>query len=50
MITEDKIDTLSNEPNRILLVTISNIKFPVNADVLFTVFSRYGDPIRIVVF
>lgn len=37
-------------PNKILLVTITNIKFPVNADVLYTVFNKYGDVERIVIF
>jgi len=29
--------------NHILMVTITSIKFPVNVDVLFTVFNKCGD-------
>jgi hypothetical protein len=31
-------------------VTITNIRFPVNADVLYTVFNKFGDVMRIVIF
>ncbi len=37
-------------PSKVLLVTVTNIKFPVNVDVLFTVFNKYGSVLRIVLF
>ena len=33
-----------------MLVTITNIKFPVNADVLYTVFNKYGEVLKVVIF
>ncbi len=36
--------------NRVLIVTITNVKLPVAADVLHTVFYKYGDVLRIICF
>jgi hypothetical protein len=36
--------------NRILLVTITNVKYPVISDVLYTIFFKYGDVQRIICF
>jgi hypothetical protein len=38
------------QPNRILLVTITNVRFAVTADTLYTVFSKYGEVLRIICF
>lgn len=37
-------------PSSVLLVTITNIKFPVNADVIYSVFNKYGDVQKIIIF
>ena len=39
-----------NEKTSVLLISISNIKFPVTADVLFSVFNKFGEVLRIIVF
>jgi RNA recognition motif. (a.k.a. RRM, RBD, or RNP domain) len=36
--------------NRILLITITNVKLPVTADALHSVFFTYGEVLRIVCF
>lgn len=36
--------------NRVLIVTITNVKLPVTADVLHTVFYKYGEVHRIICF
>lgn len=41
---------MGDNVNKILLVTITNVKYPVTADVLYTVFNRFGDVQRIVCF
>lgn len=33
-----------------LLVTITKLKYPVNVDVLFAVFNKYGEVLRIIIF
>jgi hypothetical protein len=48
-ITDEKSES-TNQASSVLLVTITNIKFPVNADVLFSVFNKYGDVLRIIIF
>lgn len=48
-ITDEKQES-SSMPSSVLLVTITNIKFPVNADVLFSVFNKYGDVQKIIIF
>ncbi|EFA84392.1 RNA-binding region RNP-1 domain-containing protein [Heterostelium album PN500] len=37
-------------PNNILLVTISNIIYPVTIDVLYQLFSKYGSVLKILIF
>ena len=37
-------------PSPVLLVTITNVKLPVNADVLFAIFNKYGEVLRVVLF
>lgn len=34
----------------VLLVTITKLKYPVNVDVLFAVFNKYGEVLRIIIF
>ena len=29
---------------------MTNIKFPVNADVLYTLFNKYGEVLRVIIF
>lgn len=48
-ITDEKTEQSSNL-SPVLLVTITNVKFPVNADVLFSVFNKYGDVLRVIIF
>eukprot|EP00347_Sterkiella_histriomuscorum_P014929 403358967 len=51
--TKQQQESEVNQPlqdSKVLLVSITNIKYPVNADVLFTIFQKYGDPQRIVIF
>jgi len=43
-------DTTGGGPNRILLVTISQVMYPVDVDLLYQVFSPYGVIQRIVTF
>jgi len=39
-----------NNQSCVLLISISNIKFPVTADVLFSIFNKFGEVLRIIVF
>jgi len=47
---ERKSDIENNPPNKILLVTVSNIMYPVTIEVLATVFQKYGGAQRIIIF
>jgi RNA recognition motif-containing protein len=49
-IEEDRVDQKSETAGRVLLVTITNVKYPVTADVLYTVFSKFGEVCRVVSF
>ena len=40
----------NNKPSPVLLITITNIKFPVNSEVLFCVFNKFGDVLKAIVF
>lgn len=37
-------------PGPVLLITITNVKYPVNAEVLFSIFNRYGEVLRAIIF
>ncbi|CDW74237.1 polypyrimidine tract binding [Stylonychia lemnae] len=50
-IQDDRVNQFSSlNQSKIILVTITNIRYPVNADVLFTTFHKFGEPQRIVIF
>ncbi|TNV81441.1 hypothetical protein FGO68_gene13942 [Halteria grandinella] len=50
-ISSDRVDQRDHfGANRILLVTINNVRYPVTADTLYTVFSKCGEVLRIVSF
>lgn len=43
-ITEDRVEQeMGGTQNKILLVTITKVKLPVTADVLYSVFFTYGE-------
>ena len=44
-ITPCKSDSI--KPNNVVLVTITNVKFPVNIDILCNLFSKYGEVLRV---
>ena len=48
-IQNDKFGT-NNNPSAVLLITITNVKYPVNAEVLFSVFNKFGDVLKAIVF
>jgi hypothetical protein len=48
-ITSDRLDQ-TEKASKVLIVTITNIKLPVTADVLQTVFYKYGEVNRIICF
>jgi RNA recognition motif-containing protein len=37
-------------PGPVILVTITDIKYPVNAEVLFSIFNRFGEVLRAIIF
>ena len=47
---DKKHDIDSNPPNKILLVTVSSIVYPVTIEVLATVFGWYGGIQKIIIF
>lgn len=43
-------DLDSNPKSRILLITITNIKYPINVDILHQIFSKFGEIEKIIIF
>ena len=48
-IEEDRIEK-SQKPTCILLISITNVIFPVTADVLQSVFNKFGEVLRVIIF
>ncbi len=42
--------TKDEEGSRILLVTITNIKYPINVEILRTIFSKHGKVEKVIIF